>query len=51
MGRFVLVVMGVLGWIVLANNGYAVPDGLADKLWLVALFPAVYIFGLYLLGD
>jgi len=51
MGRFALLVMGALVWIVLAKHGYSVPEVFAEKLWLVALFPAVYAFGLYLLGD
>ncbi len=51
MGRFALVVMGVIAWIALANSGYALPSGLDDKLWLVGLFPAVYILGLTLIGD
>ncbi|MGE3918757.1 MAG: hypothetical protein AB7F78_23965 [Hyphomicrobiaceae bacterium] len=51
MGRFVLVVMGLLAWIAVANSGYALPAALDDKLWLVGLFPAVYILGLMLIGD
>ena len=51
MGRLALVFMAVVVWIAFAGNGYTVPDGLSDKLWLVALFPAVYILGVGLLGD
>lgn len=51
MGRLALVFMAVVLWIGFAWNGYTVPDGLTDKMWLVALFPAVYILGVGLLGD
>jgi hypothetical protein len=51
MGRFALVVMAVLAWIALAKNGYSLPSGLDDRLWLVGLFPGVYILGLWLIGD
>jgi hypothetical protein len=51
MGRFALAVMAVIALIAAANSGYSLPDGLNDKLWLVALFPAVYVLGLGLLGE
>lgn len=51
MGRFVLAVMAVVVWVAVASNGYAIPEGLGDKLWLVALFPAVYILAMGLLSD
>lgn len=51
MGRFALIVMGVVAWIALANGGYSLPASLDDKLWLVALFPGVYVLGLTLLGE
>ena len=51
MGRLALAVMAIVVWIAAASNGYAVPDALGDKLWLVALFPAIYILGLGLLSD
>ena len=51
MGRLALAAMAVFAFIGIASNGYSVPEGLSDKLWLVALFPAVYILGVGLLGD
>ena len=51
MGRFVLALMAIVVWIAAASSGYAVPDAISDRLWLVALFPAVYILALGLLSD
>lgn len=51
MGRLALAVMAGVAWMVWAGNGYSVPYGLEDKLWLVALFPAVYILCISLLRE
>lgn len=51
MARVALVVMAVSVWIGLAKNAYVVPDALTDHLWLVAMFPAVYILGISLLRE
>ncbi len=51
MARLALALMAVGGWMVWVNNGYSIPYGLEDKLWLVALFPAVYILCISLLRE
>ncbi|MGE0699259.1 MAG: hypothetical protein AB7O57_09215 [Hyphomicrobiaceae bacterium] len=51
MGRVALAVMAVLIYAIVANNGFSTPEGLEDKIWLVAIFPAVYILGLGLLRE
>jgi hypothetical protein len=44
-----LALLGV-GYLV-ANDGWALREGLEDKLILIALLPGVYILGLVLLRD
>lgn len=51
MGRLALAVMAGGVWMAWAKNDYSVPYGLEDKLWLVALFPAVYILCITLLRE
>jgi hypothetical protein len=51
MGHFALAVMAVLAWFAASNTGFVPPDALSDRLWLVGLFPAVYLLGLTLIGD
>ncbi|MEZ5818275.1 MAG: hypothetical protein R3D44_14440 [Hyphomicrobiaceae bacterium] len=51
MARLALAVMAFTVWVIVANNGYAVPEGLEDKIWLVAAFPAVYILCISLLKE
>ena len=51
MARLALAVMAIGVWLVFAQNGYSVPYGLEDKLWLVALFPIVYILCIGLLRE
>jgi len=51
MARLALAFMAAMVCYGIANNGFAVPDALEDKLWLVAIFPAVYLLGVSLLKD
>ena len=37
--------------LIAANSDTVFVEGLRDKLWLVALFPAVYILGIVVLSD
>lgn len=46
-----LAVMAIGAWIILANNDFSVPEDLEDKLWLVALLPAVYLLSVVLLRE
>jgi len=51
MARLALAAMAGGAWMVWADNGYSVPYGLEDKIWLVALLPAVYILCISLLRE
>ncbi|MGE0768729.1 MAG: hypothetical protein AB7L90_19960 [Hyphomicrobiaceae bacterium] len=51
MARLALALMAVGAYIVLANNEFSIPYELRDKLWLVALFPAVYLLCVGLLRE
>jgi hypothetical protein len=49
--RLAFAIMAIGVGIVLVNNDFSVPYELRDKLWLVALFPSVYLLCVGLLPE
>ncbi|MBS0242662.1 MAG: hypothetical protein JSS20_10830 [Proteobacteria bacterium] len=51
MGRIAFALFALVLGFTFLNKGLPFPDDLSDKMWLVALFPAVYVLGYALLAD
>lgn len=51
MGRLVIVVAGLCLGLIVINPAISLPRELTDNFAFVAMFPAIYVFGMALLRD